>query len=152
MTSRSPAPVVVRVTHRFRASAERVFDAWTDPLMASRFLFATGEGTIVECEIDARVGGEWRITDRREDGDVEHRGQYVEIDRPRRLVFTFQVPKYAQWTDRVEIDIVPSDDGGCELALTHTMVPEAAEWADRTVEGWTMILGNLEKALESDAA
>jgi len=152
MTSRSLAPVVARVSHRFRAAPERVFDAWIDPRMASRFLFATGEGTIGRCEIDARVGGEWSITDRRADGDVEHRGQYVEIDRPRRLVFTFQVPKYAQSIDRVEIDIVPDGDGGCELTLTHTLAPEAADWADAAARGWSGILRKQEEALESSAS
>jgi uncharacterized protein YndB with AHSA1/START domain len=138
---------VVRVTHRFRAPAERVFDAWLDPAMARRFLFATPTGTVVRADIDARVGGSWSIVDRRDGEDVEHTGEYLEIDRPRRLVFTFGVPKYAPWFDRVEVDVTPVEGGGCELTLTHTMVPQAAEWADGAAEGWAGILRGLAAAL-----
>ena len=144
----SQAPIVVRVSHRYRHPAERVFDAWLDPAMARRFLYATPEGEIVRCDLDARPGGRWTITDRRDGEDVEHTGEYLEIDRPRRLVFTFGVPKYASWFDRVEVDITPADDGGCEVALTHTISPEGAEWAEGTADGWTMILDGLERALD----
>jgi uncharacterized protein YndB with AHSA1/START domain len=143
MTSAAP---VVRVTHRFRASAERVFDAWLDPAMARRFLFATPTGRVVRADIDARVGGSFVLTDRRDGDDVEHTGEYLEIDRPRRLAFTFRVPKYSEAADRVEIDIVALESG-CELTLTHTLAPEAAEWADGAAEGWTGILRGLAVAL-----
>ena len=143
MSTQAP---VVQVTHAFRASAERVFDAWIDPRMASRFLFATDAGTIVRCDIDARVGGRFTIVDRRDEGDVEHTGEYLEIDRPRRLVFIFGVPKYSSAFDRVEIDVVPRESG-CELTLTHTLAPEAAEWADRSAHGWATILTNLDRLL-----
>lgn len=61
----SQAPIVVRVQHRYRHSAERVFDAWLDPARARRFLYATPEGEIVRCDLDARPGGRWTITDGR---------------------------------------------------------------------------------------
>lgn len=136
-----------RVTHRFRHSAERVFDAWLDPATAARFLFATDTGTVIRCEIDARVGGRFAIVDHRpDDGDILHEGEYLEIDRPRRLVFTFAVPKYSPHYDRVTVEITPIAEG-CELALSHEYAP-APEWpADAVVKGWTMIVGNLERTL-----
>ena len=45
-------PVIVRVSHRFDAAAERVYDAFLDPAKASQFLFATATGEIVRCDID----------------------------------------------------------------------------------------------------
>jgi uncharacterized protein YndB with AHSA1/START domain len=139
----TPEPVVVRVTRRFAASAERVFDAWLDPERARRFLFATPAGEVVRVEIDARVGGGFVVVDRRAEGDARHFGTYLEIDRPRRLVFAFAVEEREPRPDRVTVEVAALDGGGCELTLTHEMKPEWAAWAGRTTEGWTTILDGL---------
>ena len=137
--------VTVRVTHRYDAAPEKVFDAWLDPKAAGRFLFATPTGQMVKAEVDARVGGKFTFTDRRPgEGDVDHVGSYLEIDRPRRLVFDFVVPKYSQERSVVALDFAPAGSG-CELTLTHDGVLE--EWAEQTNGGWTMILGVLEKVV-----
>ena len=70
----------IRITRRFNASIERVFDAWLDPEKAGKWLFATPTGKMVRVEIDPRVGGSFNIT-RRESEDIEHVGTYLEIDR-----------------------------------------------------------------------
>jgi len=138
-------PETVRVAHRFAASAEEVFDAWLDPERAARFLFATPTGQIVQCDIDARVGGKFLIIDRRDGGDVAHVGEYLEMHRPMRLVFDFAVPKYSAQVTRVTIAIAPLA-AGCELTLTHENV--LAEWASQTEEGWKKILEGLESSLQ----
>jgi uncharacterized protein YndB with AHSA1/START domain len=142
MTNVKPAKATtVRVTRRFTASAERVFDAWLDVDRARRFLFATSTGQMVRAEIDPRVGGRFLFVDRRDGQDVEHFGTYLEIDRPRRLVFTFGVTG-AEGETRVTIDIVPlgsaGSEAGCELTLTHEGVPE--DYAERTEAGWGTII------------
>jgi uncharacterized protein YndB with AHSA1/START domain len=134
------APGTVRITRRFDASIERVFDAWLDPEKAGKWLFATPTGKMVRVEIDARVGGSFVFTDRRDNEDVEHVGTYLEIDRPRRLVFSFAVPKYSKLFTRVSIDLKPLPTG-CELTLTHEGV--LAEWLDSSREGWGKILDAL---------
>lgn len=138
----------VRIVRRFDTSAERVFDAWLDPQKADKWLFATPTGQMVRVQIDARVGGSFNFTDRRDGQDVEHVGTYLEIDCPRRLVFTFAVPKYSGKFTRVSIDIVPLSNG-CELTLTHDGV--LPEWADRTQEGWGKILGGLSQNVNPNA-
>jgi uncharacterized protein YndB with AHSA1/START domain len=132
--------VVARVDRHFDASAERVFDAWLDPARARKWLFATPTGVMVRADIDARVGGRFCFVDRRNGEDVEHVGEYLEIARPRRLVFTFAVPQFSSEFTRVIIDIVPARNG-CDLTLTHENV--LPEYATRNAEGWTGILEGL---------
>jgi uncharacterized protein YndB with AHSA1/START domain len=134
----------VSVSHRYRATPERVFDAWLDPQIAARWLFATPTGQIVKSEIDPRVGGAFVIVDRRDRVDVEHTGTYSAIDRPRRLAFLFSVPKYSSESTRVTVEILPLDTG-CELRLTHVDV--LPDYAERTEAGWKTMLGGLEAAL-----
>lgn len=139
--------IKVSVTRRFSASPERVFDAWLDPAKACKFLFATPTGEMVRTEIDARVGGKFIIVDRRDGQDAEHFGEYLEIDRPRRLVFVYGVEMYSEAVDRVTVEIVPLDSG-CELTLIHEMDPEYAEYTSRAEQGWTGILKGLAAALD----
>lgn len=136
--------LAVTVTRHYVASAERVFDAWLDPKRAGQWLFATDEGEMVRVEVDPRVGGHFLFVDRRKDGDAKHYGTYVEIDRPRRLVFDFSVENYDTDVTRVTIEIEPRGTG-CELTLTHEGVP--SEYAEQTQGGWTMILGNLDRSI-----
>jgi uncharacterized protein YndB with AHSA1/START domain len=109
--------------------------------MARQFLFTHPWQTVVRAEIDARVGGSFLFVARRDGKDIDHVGKYLEIDRPRRLVFTLCVP--VVWADdnRVVIEIVPLEKG-CELTLTHEGV--LPEHKDRIQSGWTAFLEGLE--------
>ncbi len=134
----------VRVTRRFSQSPERVFDAWLDPEKARKFLFATATGEMVRAEIDARAGGRFTFVDRRNGEDIEHVGEYLEIDRPRRLVFAFGVPKFFAERTRVVIELARYG-AGCELTLIHEGV--LPDYASRTEGGWRLILDGLAAAL-----
>ena len=71
-----------RMTRRFDASPERVFDAWINPETARKWLFTSPTSEHNRTEIDAHVGGTWTITDRRDGIDYTGLGEYLEIDRP----------------------------------------------------------------------
>ena len=144
------APVILSVTRDIAASPEAVFDAWLDPAVARHFLFATPDGEMLTCEIEARVGGRALIVERRASGDAHHHLLFDEIDRPRRLVFRFRADpaKEGEWT-RVVIDIA-AHEGGTRLTLTHEMDPAWAAYEEQTRKGWTMILASLATALEKD--
>lgn len=124
-----------------------MFSDWLDPETTCRWLFATATGEIVRVEIDARVGGRFVIVDRRDGEDIEHTGEYLEIDRPRRLVFTLTVPKYSPESTRVCVELVSLGDSGCELTLTHEGL--RPEHAARTEAGWSQILDGLASALDT---
>ncbi len=140
------APIRIQVTRRFDASPERLFDAWLDLEMVKRFMFSPETGTLLRAEMDPRVGGRYVLTDRRADGDVQHEGEYLLIDRPRRLVFTFGIPAFSPDLDVITIEIVPEGSGAL-LTLTAEMKPEWAQYAERTQLGWATIVERLAVAL-----
>ena len=142
-------PILVTVTRRFDAPPEKLFDAWLDPGSVGRWLFATPEGTMERVELDPRVGGRFLIAERRGDALAEHFGEYLEIDRPRRLAFSFAAVRDSGYT-RVTITIEPDGDGS-RLTLVHEMDPRWAEYETRTREGWTMILAGLAETLGGDS-
>lgn len=139
MTASKDKTIQVRVSHRFSASAERVYDAFLDPAKASQFLFSTPTGQVVRCEIDARVGGRFTIVDRRDGEDVAHTGEYLALERPARIVFSMAVPKYSADASTVRIEITPLRNG-CELTLTQEMPARYENTRGRTQSGWTGIL------------
>jgi uncharacterized protein YndB with AHSA1/START domain len=152
----SPA-VVVRVTHRYAAPAERLFDAWITPAQASRFLFRTRTGNVMQCEIQPEVGGGFTVIDRRPAAegdesvfDVVHMGKYLEIDRPKRLVFEFSVLTFGNESPtRVTVEVNPLGPQASELVLTHDMgASEHARMLEETTrKGWLNMLASIEREL-----
>jgi len=147
---RTPNPTLrvasVRVTRQLSASPGRIFDAWLNPYEARSFLFARRIGDAVSSEIDARVGGRFRIVRHRDGEDIEYSGEYLEIERPYRLVFSLFVEKYAQRDDRVIVEVAPVVRESL-LVLTHELsVPDPAErW--RIQRDWATVLDRLGRAL-----
>jgi uncharacterized protein YndB with AHSA1/START domain len=144
----APHPIVT-VIQRFAASPERVYDAWLEPEMIGNWMFgpALRDEKILHLKVEARVGGRFSFLVRRPGNEIDHVGMYLEMERPRRLVFTWGIAgESADAESRVTIDIVPLA-GGCELTLTHEMDPKWADYADRTRAGWTKMLGVLAKTL-----
>ena len=139
------ARVRLVVTRRFEAPPEAVFDAWLDAESVCQWLFATPGGVMEKVELNPRVGGGFVINERRGDALATHFGTYVEIDRPRRLVFDFATDR-EQAPTRVSVDIV-AEGSGCRLTLAHDMDPQWAAFEDRARQGWTMILDGLARSL-----
>jgi Uncharacterized conserved protein len=151
------SPVVVRVTHRYSASAERLFDAWLTPGQAARFLFRTRTGNVMQCEIQPEVGGGFTVIDRRPSAegevsvfDVVHMGKYLQIDRPKRLVFEFSVLTFgSEDPTRVTVDVQPLGPMASELVLTHELgsSDHAHAMEEPSRKGWTRMLALIEREL-----
>jgi len=136
----------VRVSRKLRGSPQRVFDAWLDPEIAGKWLFATALRPVSRVRIDGRVGGAFRFVESGEGGRIEHTGIYFEIARPRRLAFTLSAASEQHAITRVVVEIVPRAKG-CELIVSHEGVPH--EHAARVESRWTGMLYGLGQTLES---
>jgi uncharacterized protein YndB with AHSA1/START domain len=137
----------LRLERTFQAPAEAVFDAWTSEEVMRRWWHADHGWETTVAEVDLRIGGAVRVVMRDPDNDVEYGGggQYTEIDRPRRLAFTWLWDN-SSTSQLIEIEF--EEQGGATLVrLTNSGL-----WDEESVrsheEGWTGALDNLERALE----
>ena len=137
-------PVKAVVTQQFGVSAERVFDAWLDPTSIGRWMFGptVRDEQIVRLATEPRVGGRFSFVVRRQQKEVDHVGEYLEIDRPKRLVFTWATRDSLPDTSRVVVEIVPAGEG-CTLTLTHEMGEAWKEFVDMAAGSWRLMLGKL---------
>lgn len=136
--------LAVEVSRRIAAAPEAVFDAWLDPASARQWLFATQDGVMEKCEIDARVGGRFVIVERRGDEHAEHHGEFVALERPRRIAFDFWT-SFGEERTRVTVTIAP-DGNGSQVTLRHDGVWVGYE--ERTREGWAKVLARLAETVE----
>lgn len=141
LNSLTNAAVVVRRT--IAAPAEDIFDAWLDPEALSEWM---RPGTIKrsQARTDARVGGKYEVLMFGESGEILHHGVYRQIDRPRRLVFTWHSPFAGEQETLVTVDFIAQADQRTEVIVTHEQLPEEARASHS--RGWTSGLQHLDEA------
>lgn len=142
-------PETVVVSRLLPADPETVFAAWTDAASLRQW-FYPGDVTITVAEIDARVGGRLVIAMRGNESvrDFPHEGEFLEVDPPRRLVFSWRTPEEPD--SRVTIELAPRD-GGTELTLIHERIADA-QMRENYRGGWGRILESLDGQLARAAA
>jgi len=139
MTEREQSIRLVRV---LPAPPEEVFDAWTDP-ESIRVWMCPGAVSESVATLDVRVNGRYTIVMKSPSGDVVHTGQYLAIERPRRLVFTWVSTRVRGLTTQVTLELEPDGAGATRLTLVHEALPDA-EALRAHQEGWGQILTKLE--------
>jgi uncharacterized protein YndB with AHSA1/START domain len=114
MARPAPPHATLRLVRHYEASAGQVFDAWLEPGLVARWLFAHASQPLRSVALHPRVGGAFRLVDRA--GGV-HAGVYREIARPARLALALSVGAGAPCS-HVRVELTPTL-AGCRLALTH---------------------------------
>ena len=127
------------------APRDRVFAAWLDPLSLARWM-RPGANATATAEVDPRVGGRFRIVMMHGAGVTEHTGEYLVIEPPARLSFTWISEHTQQLATQVTVECFERDRG-TELVLTHRRLPESKIEAHR--RGWGTILQNLDEVLSA---
>lgn len=128
---------------RFQAAKEKVFDAWTDGTQIAKWMGPEGF-TIPAAELDAREGGDYRITMRSPAGSTHViAGTYCEIKRGSRLVFTWA---WKEGKDSGPVTCVTleftSAGKGSEMRLHHALFEDRAG-RDNHRGGWDEALAKL---------
>lgn len=138
--------LTLEVTRDMSHAPERVFDAWLNPDLLAKFMTPGPGMTVPEATSDAREGGRFRIVMQAPDATlIPHEGEYLTIDRPNTLVFTWASPHSLE-DSTVTLVCEPLPGGGTRVRLRHVrFASEDSREAHRG--GWTGILAALEGAL-----
>jgi uncharacterized protein YndB with AHSA1/START domain len=131
---------VVEREIRIAARPETVFDFFVDPRKMLQW-----KGS--KAELDPRPGGTYRVEI---NDQATVRGEYVEIDPPTRVVFTWGWEgqesgehAVAPGSSRVEVDLTPDGDGTI-VRLRHLDLPEQSR--EIHGQGWDLYLSRLAQA------
>jgi uncharacterized protein YndB with AHSA1/START domain len=137
---------VTRITlvRLIAASPETVFKALTTP-EGIKSWWGPDDGPVLLAEVDARVGGRFRIRFRQSSGsEHECSGEYLEVALHKRLVMSWRWLGGAEdpGVSRLVFDIRPTE-AGVELTLTHSHL-HSDETRDTHEHGWSGALDKLQ--------
>ena len=137
----------LRLRRTFDAPREEVFDAWTNPEVLRRWWAVTPAGRTPVTDVDLRVGGSYKLTMEDPEAGTTHtvRGEYREVSRPERLVYSWcwvQEDGSTGHESTVSVEFVGEGER-TTVVLEHSGL-ESPESAERHVHGWEACLGMLE--------
>ena len=114
----SDRDVVVKRT--IDAPARLVFEAWTNAELFRRWWVPRSYGlNLLSCELDVRVGGQYRLVFRHEDSTMEFFGTYLEVTPHSRLVWTNDEGDAGQTITTVTFE----ENAGGTLLVVHDRYP-----------------------------
>lgn len=134
------------VTRTVDAPAHLVFEAWTNADLFQRWWVPKSFGlNLVSCQMDVRVGGEYRLAFLHEGTTMEFFGTYSELTPPTRLAWTNDEGEAGQTVTTVTfeevdgktlvtvVDVYPSVEA-VEFGSTNAL-PESFEQLDELLAG-----------------
>ena len=140
------AELSVNMNKTIHAPIEKVFDAWLDPKMLSKFMKGMPDKTDTDVEIDAREGGRFTFIMHLGDVKIPHKGTYLEISRPGKLVFTWESQYSVVDNSTVTLTFTKLDDNRTNISLSHVkFIDEEARSGHE--EGWGNILNKLNEVM-----
>jgi uncharacterized protein YndB with AHSA1/START domain len=133
----------VYVTY-IRTTPEKLWQALIDPEFTRRYWVETWQ------ESEWTPGAAWRIM--KPDGGVADSGQILEIDKPRRLVLTwqnqFRPELKKEGHSRLTYELEQQGEA-VKLTVIHEMEQPGSKLIEAVSNGWPHILASLKSLLET---
>lgn len=141
---------VAEVRHRFAAPPAKVFAAFTDAALVSRWLTPSPDVALEVLQFDFRVGGSYRFAYHVPDkGTMLVKGVYRVIEPPSTVVFSWNIEppdEHAGILSEVTIALTP-DGPGTRLVIRHAQLGQPGA-AERHAEGWRGAIHQLTAILD----
>lgn len=108
------------VTRTVNVPARLVWEAWTKAELFRRWWVPKSFGlTLLSCELDVRVGGQYRLVFRHEDTTMDFFGTYLEVTPHSRLVWTNEEGDHGTTITTVTFE----ENAGKTLLVVHDLYP-----------------------------
>ena len=132
---------IVQLRRRVKATAEEIFELWTKPDLMARWMSPFPGAVDCKASCDFRLGGSYSLVMSSEQSRREVTGTYLQIDPPRKLVFTWMGPLTNHVNTLVTLELNSRGDE-TDLVLTHERLPTPEMHVGHT-RGWGHILDHL---------
>lgn len=130
------------------APPRRVFRALSDPAELKAWWGARDAYWVEEWRADVRVGGSWDAVCRNAAGQPSRvHGVFLEVDPPRRLVYTWNPSWVSMPETTVEFDVEPRGRGTL-LRMRHTGFGAATAARENHAQGWPSVVAWLRAYVE----
>jgi uncharacterized protein YndB with AHSA1/START domain len=138
----------VQIRRRVQGTAEEIFDLWTKPELMVRWMSPYPGAVDCKASCDLRPGGTFSLLMSSAESTREVTGTYLQVERPRKLVFTWIGPLTNNVNTLVTLELHSRGDE-TDLVLTHERLPTPAIHEGHT-RGWGNILDHLADAVSKD--
>ena len=134
--------LTINIHKTINAPIEKVFDAWLNARMLSKFMRGMPDMPESDVETDAREGGNFTIIMHYRGEKIPHTGKYLEISRPDKLVFTWASQYSVVDNSKVTLKFTKIDDNKTNIWLSHVkFIDEESRFGHE--EGWGNVLDKL---------
>ena len=141
------------IERNFPATVQRVFAAFSDPVKKRRW-FAEGDEFKVESfDLDFRVGGHERSQFLVQGMVCTNDTVYLDIVPERRIVFayTMTLGEKRISSSQSTVELLPTANGTDLVFTEQAAFFEGADGPQMRQDGWTKLLGNLEKEFTGES-
>jgi uncharacterized protein YndB with AHSA1/START domain len=133
---------IVRVQRVMPATPEVVFDQWLDPESLAEWM-CPRPTRVVDLSVEPRIGGTVRFDIDELGARFLITGQFLTLDRPRSLRFTWS---HSNWPDPTVVSVVavafePIGDDQTLMTIEHSLLPPSE--FDDFQDGWVGVCDQL---------
>lgn len=137
--------LTVSLQKTINAPIEKVFDAWLNAEILSKFMTPMPGMPEPRVEADGKQGGGFIIYMKVGENEIPHKGKYLEVDRPNKLVFTWESP-YSIDDSKVTINFSSIGASRTQVDFLHVKFIDEQTRSDHE-GGWGHILDKLNQVI-----